>query len=229
MRWPFSVQRRDPVVPADADMLDVFVIMGARPFDKPRVWTDDLPDGRQAVRCFLSPFDAMIEAACLAKFDIESEVVAAREIDFRADMAASVRHPVFCLHLSWAAKDNWIFPRPDGRPSATAIEMPQRFFRRRIRLRPDTDMLARVDAIHERAGLFAWRETVRNVRNWSDARRRELAERAARIVLAECCNDSTEPHHVLFDPEFGQWHFVPFNGESLPCRYEAARYKRQGS
>jgi hypothetical protein len=66
------------------------------------------------------------------------------------------------------------------------------------------------DGIYEQAGLYAWRETVGQIENWTEARRDLAVERAiwsmpVTHVDASACNQL-----ALVDPEFEQWHFVPF-------------------
>lgn len=63
MRRLFPMLQRDRIAPQGADVPQVFVVRERDGFRARRVWTDDLPDGRPALRCFLSWFDATIGAA----------------------------------------------------------------------------------------------------------------------------------------------------------------------
>jgi hypothetical protein len=73
----------------------------------------------------------------------------------------------------------------------------------------DPATLAALDDLHERAGLLAWRDTHHAIREWDWARLYEAAELALRSAPITTVNDASTSDGVgLFDPEFGQWHFV---------------------
>jgi hypothetical protein len=74
----------------------------------------------------------------------------------------------------------------------------------------DPATLEMIDELHERAGLFAWRETHQAINEWDEARLCELAELALHTSPLKVVADTSNCDEVgLFDPEFGQWHFVP--------------------
>ncbi|MEJ0002804.1 MAG: hypothetical protein WDN30_03235 [Pararobbsia sp.] len=76
----------------------------------------------------------------------------------------------------------------------------------------DEIILGMIDRLYERAGLFAWRETHRGVlagaREW-------LTRRVMRAIGTMPTAQEDVSHcreAALFDPEFGQWHFVSLDG-----------------
>lgn len=66
-----------------------------------------------------------------------------------------------------------------------------------------------LDDIHERAGLYAWRETVRAVGSWEAPRVASAAQRALGTIEVTVCDASLCDELALFDPESERWHFVP--------------------
>ncbi len=66
-----------------------------------------------------------------------------------------------------------------------------------------------LDDIHERAGLFAWRDTVRSIGSWSTDRLARVVDRALAAIEVTVCEPSLCDEVVLFDPESELWHFVP--------------------
>ncbi|EEA03316.1 conserved hypothetical protein [Burkholderia sp. H160] len=73
----------------------------------------------------------------------------------------------------------------------------------------DEKAFAWLDAIHERAGLYAWRETARAVLSWKADRMAQAAYRALELIEITGCDASLCDEVALFDPESEQWHFVP--------------------
>ena len=117
------------------------------------------------------------------------------------------------LRLAWPAKNRKIVLAQDGN-TATCARLLQHGVTARLpaRFEVDDGAMEQIDRLHERAGLFAWRETWREVPQWSFLRQKRALECAlksmetAEVSLAEC------QEAALFDPEFGQWHFVPLEG-----------------
>lgn len=58
----FPMLQRDRIALHDADVPQVFVVRERDEFHARCEWADELPDGRPVLRCFLSSFDATIEA-----------------------------------------------------------------------------------------------------------------------------------------------------------------------
>jgi len=80
--------------------------------------------------------------------------------------------------------------------------------RTRARLAPVVSLSGE---IHERAGLFAWKETAGAFFQWSDEQLNSVMRQAWQAVSLLHV-PRADPHFdefALFDPEFGQWHFVP--------------------
>jgi hypothetical protein len=112
--------------------------------------------------------------------------------------------------MAWRARAGRVLLRPDGAPQAVM------FAPSRSDSWEDTALLtgsiARlVDEVHERAGLFAWKETVKTFHAWAGIRLAVLVQEAwAQAPVMEV--DDAAPdfdQFALFDPEFRQWHFVP--------------------
>jgi hypothetical protein len=112
--------------------------------------------------------------------------------------------------MAWRARAERVLLRPDGVPQAVM------FTPHRSDSWKDATLLANsiarlVDEVHERAGLFAWKETVKTFPSWSEIRLAALVQEAwAQAPVMEV--DDAAPdfdQFALFDPEFGQWHFVP--------------------
>ncbi|HET6555447.1 MAG TPA: hypothetical protein VFG49_18105 [Dyella sp.] len=73
----------------------------------------------------------------------------------------------------------------------------------------DEVTFAEFSKLRERAGLFAWQETNAEILNWTDTR---LHGAVARLVetVEFAPGDIPDCNQIaMFDPEFGQWHFVP--------------------
>ena len=65
--------------------------------------------------------------------------------------------------------------RPGSEPAACG-KLTKRWPRGRlIRFELDSDTLETLDRVHEQAGLFAWRETVRDVAHWDADKLRDTA------------------------------------------------------
>ena len=79
----------------------------------------------------------------------------------------------------------------------------------------DPIALANFAQYRELAGLFAWRETHTNLLTWSDMRLQKVVARATEsmeLLRARPSDYSKCAQIALFDPEFEQWHIVPFTG-----------------
>ncbi|TAL93012.1 MAG: hypothetical protein EPN73_23145 [Paraburkholderia sp.] len=165
------------------------------------------------IRCFLSQFDAMIEAELIARRSrMRYYAVPASEIDralFRAPRAAGF---IAYLHVGWFARSGRILLRLDGLPAG--CHQPLRWSGSSAGyFEVDRCMLAMVERLHERAGLFAWRETLREVDDWGGARWAQAQEQALRSLsgLSQDGEISAANQLALFDPEAGQWHLVPID------------------
>ncbi|EDZ97649.1 conserved hypothetical protein [Burkholderia sp. H160] len=131
--------------------------------------------------------------------------------------------------------DRHLFRSRDGKNLVADIRVGWPVYRRKIILRPglgfasvtkrlrqrlpdggmplsfevDENAFAWLDGIHERAGLYAWRETARAVLSWKADRVAQAACRALKLIEITVCDASLCDEVALFDPESEQWHFVP--------------------
>ncbi|RDK03187.1 hypothetical protein [Paraburkholderia lacunae] len=168
--------------------------------------------------CYLSPLDAAIEAACLTKAGRPHRSMAASALDLGAFLGERDSELVAAMHVGWPAHNGVLLRHSDGRPGRCCrlmrqpLGIPTTF-------EVDARTLAAYSASRERAGLFAWAETVREVRTWPATRIRHVATKAVAAITSRCEADhwKTATQLAAFDPEFGQWHFVPFSsgGEAL--------------
>jgi hypothetical protein len=74
----------------------------------------------------------------------------------------------------------------------------------------DGIVLAEYSRIRELAGLYAWQETAADFLGWSDACRWAIAQRAIESIELMHGEPKDCKQLALFDPEFEQWHFVPY-------------------
>ncbi|RAR64044.1 hypothetical protein C7401_105313 [Paraburkholderia unamae] len=174
---------------------------------KLRVATESYDEGR-AVLCFLSPLDAMIEAARFAHLGQTYRVTPAARLDGGHFRDADGRGLVACIHAGWPTQDGRILLRPGGALGrhGTTLHIwandPPWF-------EVDPETLAMLDGLHEQAGLFAWRETHHAIGGWDAVRLSEAASLALRTMAGAVVADPTTCDGIaLFDPEFGQWHCV---------------------
>ncbi|MFM0340904.1 hypothetical protein [Paraburkholderia fungorum] len=165
---------------------------------------NDLPHGARAVRCFLSPLDALIEASCLANSGRDYEVVTASAIDRSAICDDRGQRLFACFHQAWIGRQGRILLRTNGLPVADC-----RLIRRPppgelLRFELDADTLEALDEVRQLAGLFAWLETVQDLARWTNARLQGAVQRALRTMPTVERPDTGSEQFVMFDPELGQ-------------------------
>ncbi|CAB3771502.1 hypothetical protein [Paraburkholderia humisilvae] len=140
------------------------------------------------------------------------DVTHAGWIDRKAFRTADGEGLTADLRLAWPVRNGKILLRPDGGLAVLA---------RRIVHRTNTstppayfeisqEALDQIDSLHERAGLFAWREAYRNVTKWSSRRVTDVVTRAVASMKVTEGDISRCVEAALFDPEFEQWHIVPY-------------------
>jgi hypothetical protein len=171
---------------------------------------DDLPDGGKALRCFLSPVDALIDAY-FERSGQHREVKAVAAMRRDAFNGIDSKQVTTCVHLAWEGKDGHTALRSNGRPIAHAQLIRQRVSHGIIEFEPMAETLEVFDQMYQRAGLFAWRETLADIRRWDQARMDETVRHALRTMPAGKHETTGDRQLMLFDPEFRQWHFVPFS------------------
>lgn len=171
-----------------------------------------------AASCYLSPLDAAIEAAQLTKAGRPHHVMAASAFDLGAFLDERGSELVVAVHVGWPAHNGVLLRHPDGRPGRCC-----KLLRQALGIPPtfeaDAGTLAPYGRFREQAGLFAWTETLCEVRKWPATRLRHVATKAVAAITSRCEANhwKTATQLAAFDPEFGQWHFVPFSsgGEAL--------------
>lgn len=72
------------------------------------------------------------------------------------------------------------------------------------------ETLEQVERLHERAGRFAWRETYAHMLEWEQGRMQQALTRSVNTMEPSVADKKDCSNVALFDPEFGQWHFVSF-------------------
>ncbi|MBB5408625.1 hypothetical protein HDG34_002562 [Paraburkholderia sp. HC6.4b] len=170
-------------------------------------------DGKAALRYYMTPFDALIDVSRNPAAFVEPGE-SARVYPVDALRPGTVTTPgnqpmVACVHLAWRARSGRVLIRPDGSPDAVLSTTPELESGNTVLELPA--VLARVvDEVHERAGLYAWRETARTFDTWRGYELRALAEQAWQSVPV-MDSDGPEPdfdQFAVYDPEARQWHFV---------------------
>jgi hypothetical protein len=163
-----------------------------------------------AATCFLSPFDAIMEAAHLARNGQSYRVMAASDVDKNIFRDPDEKGLIADKHIGWPACDGRILARPGGAFSGNCTVMhhwavyPPRF-------EVDDLMLAEFSRYRELAGLYAWQETVAVILCWPEARRYMLGGRVLASIELTHGKPKDCSQIAMFDPEFEQWHFVPYS------------------
>ncbi|WP_157378776.1 hypothetical protein [Burkholderia ubonensis] len=171
-----------------------------------------------AVRCFLSPFDALLDMLFLQRRnpDVVDAVLRSSRLPSAIFYSSCLRQRPLTLQVAWLAHENRLVAYHDGRLVRAAREQAGQWRRRRRApamtvIEPAT--LAVLERLHERAGLFAWRDTLQIVDRWVAS----PAQEASALRRAVAALDAVEPIIVpvdaaeqlaLYDPEGAHWHFV---------------------
>jgi hypothetical protein len=176
-----------------------------------------------AVMCFLSPIDAMIEAARYTSLGKPRHVMVASQLDPSVFRDSDGRGLIAEIHLGWPSLNGRILVRSSGIFGRWTRTM-HYWARAPLAFEVDPIVLADFARLRELAGLFAWRETYTNVLTWSDARLRKVVERATESMelLRGHPSDYSNCELALFDPEFEQWHLVSYS--DMPCRQAGRRF-----
>jgi len=203
-RFPFrrELPRR---VPAPA----TFIICSRSELGTYSMWVENMPRGAHVIRCFLSPLDALIEMAILSKSGEPWAVMPVSAIDRNKILDATQRRLVACVHQGWVARGGQIRLRPNRLPVAEGQLLKQARRGSLLRFGLDASTLEVLDHAYQRAGLFAWRETVEHVARWDSERLIDAAQHALRTMPVGTDTETGAQQLALFDPEFRRWHFVP--------------------
>jgi hypothetical protein len=166
-----------------------------------------------AVVCHLSFVHALIDVAYRSSQGMQYSVRAASAVDPNVFVNEEGAGLIAQLRLAWPAKNRKIVLAQGGNTATCA-----RLLRHRTStglpacFEVDGGAMEQVDQLHERAGLFAWRETCREVPQWPFERQQRMLACALESMETVEASVTECQEAALFDPEFGQWHFVPFEG-----------------
>jgi hypothetical protein len=178
-----------------------------------RIATERTAGGR-AILCYRSPVDALIEVLRFIQMGQRFQIMPAEQVRQDAFLDADGHGLIADVHLGWPVIDGRLQTRPGG-----ALGGYTRLMHHRVHEPPsfefDERVLAEAARLHERAGLYAWRETLDYVHTWHPARLARVAARAWNSIGTER-RDAPQCRQVaLCDPEAERWHFVPC-GTTVP-------------
>ena len=177
-----------------------------------RIVTGKIELGR-AITCYLSTVDALLEVLQLSQIGKQYAVMPAQLVPADLWRDADGQGLITNVHLGWPVLNGRLLLRPGG-ALAGYTRMMHHWAREPLRFEFDEVVLAEVTRLHELAGLFAWREALDHVRAWTPERAGRVVARAL-TSIGVARGDGTKCEEVaLFDPESGQWHFVPLAASS---------------
>ena len=190
-----------------------YVIMFEKRDGERRYHGSELADGQVGLRCYPSPFDALLDISRNPAGVVgRDQSIVIHPVDALRPEAGDTsrdRPVIACVHVAWRACSGRLLIRPDGMPDAVLSTSSELESGGTVRELP-TGLLGLVDEIHEQAGLFAWKETANTFSDWSECDLRALAYHAWRDAPTMQA-DGARPgfdQFALYDPEFRQWHFV---------------------
>lgn len=170
-----------------------------------------------ALVCFLSRFDAIVEGAqfAITGQSEHSYVFPASDINPALFRDASGRGVHAIFHMGWPALDGRVLQAQANKfhRFARTVHYPMGNL---SSFEVDALTLALFGGIRELAGLYAWQETHEHVLNWDKTRLWETAKRAIQSIELSDRPSRTAQQMALFDPEAGQWHFLPFAATDFP-------------
>jgi hypothetical protein len=179
--------------------------------DHARVMCYPTPEG-DAMLTYLSPFDAWIEAAYASKPGKPYRVIDASTFDPRemiSDLGGKLN---VSLHFGWAASDGRLLAKPSGELvgymglqtlAVGPADMED------IEFTLNAENRKRVDIFHEKAGLFAYSESLDASMKWGEHRLDQEVALAMQNVPATCEAFGADINQVaVYDLEAKQWHFV---------------------
>jgi len=166
-------------------------------------------DGQESLACYLSPFDALVDVGLILP-ERRLQILEVANIVPEKLTGPGRGLVSFSVHMAWQARAGRVLLRPDGAPQAVMFTPHQSDSWKDAAFLAES--IARlVDEVHERAGLFAWRETAQTFSAWGKIRLEALVQEAWAQALVMDADDAGPDfdQFALFDPEFRQWHFVP--------------------
>jgi hypothetical protein len=167
-----------------------------------------------AVSCYLSPLHAMITSVYFAGKGKDYEVCHAGSISPDVFVNADGKALIAEVRLGWPALDDGkiVFESEGNSATCSKVMIHSTPFGLPPVFELDPETLDQVERLHERAGMFAWRETYRDVFDWDLERMRWAVKRAVDSLKLSAADRMQCTHVALFDPEFLEWHHVPFEG-----------------
>jgi len=179
--------------------------------DHARVMCYPTPEG-DAMLTYLSPFDAWIEATYSSKPGTPYRVIDASTFDPR-EMVSDLRGKLNVgLHIGWTASDGKLLAKPSGElvgymALQTLAVAPADM--EDIEFTLNAENRKSVDRFHEKAGLFAYSESLEASMKWGDHRLDREVALAMQKVPATCEASSADINQIaVYDLEGKQWHFV---------------------
>jgi len=178
-------------------------------------WANVLCEGSgdsQAIRAFLSPFDAMLEAAYASSPGKPYHVVPAHQYVPSGFLADHNGRLALDIQFGWPAHDGALICRRNGSLAACCKHQEQHVPPERahhIAVKVDADTLTAIERVHENAGLFAYKEAFSRVIGWAEEHRHRAIATAIQKIPGTVPSGSECNQIALYDPEFEQWHFVP--------------------
>lgn len=194
----------------ELEMRGVFIVALAEQSGSYELVGSTFVDGLSGLQCYLSPFDALVHvgrnSACVG----EGQRLAVLHVSDITPGGVTGDEFRVGMHVAWRARSGQLLLRRDGVPETVqfAAQEPKSWTEAPT---PARNVLRLADAIRQRAGLFAWTETAGAFFGWSNAKLDTMV-RQAWGNIATCQAEGADPdfdQFAVFDPEFGQWHFVP--------------------
>lgn len=172
-----------------------------------RIVTEKTACGR-AILCSLSPVDALIEVLRFSKIGQRFDVMPAQMVPQDAFRDADGHGLIAEVHLGWPVVGGRLLLRPGGALGGYS-RMMHHWAHEPLQFEFDALALAEVTRLHERAGLYAWREALDHVRGWNPRRLVCVVAHALASIELSRHSEGQAGQVALFDPEAEQWHFVP--------------------
>jgi hypothetical protein len=164
----------------------------------------------KAIAAYLSPFDAMVDAAYFSAPGQLYHVIPIHHFDPSEFIRDQENKLTIGLHVAWGAYDRKLIPRNKGQLSSF-LETESFAVNdiNYVELDVPCKTLQLMDRVHEYAGLHAYREAYQPLLDWNEMQRHQAVAKAIQSIPGTCQWDSDVNQLALYDPEAEQWHFVP--------------------
>lgn len=164
-----------------------------------------------AVACYLSLVHTLIDAHYWRGRGVPYGAGIASTIDRELFVAENRRELIAEIRLGWPVCGRRLVREMDGNTASLAIVVRQAIVGEVKGFELAEPILEEVDLLHERAGIFAWREAYRNMASWDEQRVLASTARALNAIETTRARRSDCHEIALYDAEFEQWHFVPLS------------------